>query len=66
MTNTEITTMQAKQYRAQSARDAQETDYGPRSYWDCLEHHAEELYGKGVTDAFTQSLSEALEGNKGD
>jgi hypothetical protein len=65
MKNTETVTMQTKEYRAQSARDAQATSYSDKSYWNYLEETAIEHYGKGVTDAFTQSLSDALQGNDG-
>jgi hypothetical protein len=56
----------AKQYQAQCARDAQEMNYGSESYWNYLEETAQEDFSKGVTDAFTRSLSEALRGNEGD
>jgi hypothetical protein len=36
-----------------------------RSYWEYLDRHAQELFDKGVTDAFTRSLGEALRGNDG-
>jgi len=52
-------------YRAQSARDAQAANYGDKSYWDHLEQMALEHTAKGVTNAFEQSLSEALVGNDG-
>jgi hypothetical protein len=55
-----------RQYRAQCARDAQEMGYGSQSYWDYLESSAQEHYDKGMTDAFTQPLSDALQGNEGD
>ena len=68
-----ITTPPAKQYTAQSARDAQRTGYGSPSYWDhleqsALEHHAY-FTRKGDTVTarrmLTRSLSEALAGNDG-
>jgi hypothetical protein len=53
-------------YKAKSAQEAQQTDYGSRSYWDYLEAHAKELFAKGHKNAFTRSLSEALQGNDGE
>ncbi len=63
----------AKQYKAQSARDAQRTGYGSPSYWDYLEAHALELrayyLAKGdpvmAERMLTDDLSEALRGNEG-
>jgi len=55
-----------KRYRAQCARDAQRMEFGPESYWDALEESALEHYRKGVKDALTESLAEALEGNERD
>jgi hypothetical protein len=67
-------TMQTSEYKAQSARDAQTTSYGDKSYWDYLEQAAQEHYeyfmrhGDPTTAErmLTQSLSDALRGNDGD
>jgi hypothetical protein len=61
-------------YKAQSARDAERTGYGDRSYWDMLEAGAERHHAyfaeRGMHDMaasmFTRTLSEALAGNDGD
>lgn len=63
-----------KQYKSQSARDAQEAGYGSESYWDQLDQSAQEHYeyfmGHGdpvkAQRMFTQSLGEALTGNESD
>ena len=52
-------------YRAQCARDAQEMNYGAKSYWDYLEQSSIEHYDKGIPDALTRTLAEALSGNDG-
>lgn len=54
------------EYGARCARDAQAGNYGDRRYWDYLQASSVEHYEKGVIDAFTQTLSEALKGNDGD
>lgn len=61
-------------YTAQSARDAQRTNYGGKSYWDYLEesaHRQSQIYRDRNDSAnallmLTQSLSDALRGNDGD
>ena len=55
----------ANDYFSQSARDAVYANYGNRSYWNYLDEHAKELFEKGFENAFTQTLSEALQGNEG-
>lgn len=55
-----------KEYKSQSARDAQEMGYGDESYWNHLDEIAAEHYAKGIKDAYTQSLADALRGNEGD
>lgn len=59
--------MNAKQpqYESKAAREAQAANFGNRSYWDYLESHAKELKEKGIADAMTRSLSDALKGNDG-
>ena len=52
-------------YKSQAAREAQASDFGDESYWDYLDAHAAELESKGVDDALTRSLSDALRGNDG-
>ncbi len=52
-------------YVSQSARDALEREYGDQSYVDYLDTQALELHAKGVPDALTRSLSQALQGNDG-
>lgn len=58
--------VEVRHYKAVSAQQAQAANYGNVAYWDYLEKHAEELAEKGVKDAFTRTLSEALVGNDGD
>lgn len=53
-------------YKSQVARDAQAAGYGDERYWRSLDEHAAELSAKGVEDAYTRTLSEALIGNDGD
>lgn len=73
MNNTPANPSPAKEYTAQSARDAQRTGYGSPSYWDYLEEHAYELHkrffakGDAATagQMLTRSLSDALRGNEG-
>lgn len=55
-----------REYKSQAAKDAQAGDYGDESYWNYLDEHAAELHAKGIGDAYTRSLSEALAGNDGD
>jgi hypothetical protein len=60
-------------YEAQSAKDAQRTGYGKKSYWDYLEQHAKELQDYylrhddpgSAERMMTRSLSESLIGNEG-
>ncbi len=73
-TMAETTAKWAKQYQAQSARDAQAANFGRESYWDYLEQHAHELRDKYLASGdqeradamLTRSLSESLAGNNGD
>ncbi len=60
-----ISTTENTGYKSQAARDAQAHNYGDESYWDYLDTHAVELASKGVSDALTRSLSDALRGNEG-
>ena len=57
---------EAIEYTAQAARDAQASGYGGAKYCAYLEEHALELHAKGVQDALTRGLCEALAGNDGD
>lgn len=52
-------------YASRAAREAKAGRYGGPSYWAHLDEHAKELAGKGVANAMTRSLSEALSGNDG-
>lgn len=60
-------------YEAQSARDAQASGYGDKSYWDHLDQSAQEhcayFIGKGdevmARLMLTQSLGDALIANNG-
>jgi hypothetical protein len=54
------------EYKSLAARQAQQQGYGDKGYWDYLESHAHELLQKGVTDALTRTLTDALRGNNGD
>jgi len=62
-----------KGYQARAAREAQETNYGDKVYWDHLEKSARELQAfflsKGNTvkaaEMLTRSLADALRGNEG-
>lgn len=64
---------QASTYKSQSARDAERTGYGGKSYWDYLEQHAHELHDKfaaagdheTAAKMLTRTLSESLAGNDG-
>lgn len=66
--------MTKPEYKSQSARDAQRTGYGDRSYWDYLDQHAQELHDyfmkkgdeKTAKEMLTRSLSESLMGNDGE
>lgn len=66
--------MQATDYAARSARDAQDSGYGGPDYWQYLEDHAHELHAyflaRGDDDrareVMTRTLSDALAGNEGD
>ena len=55
----------ANDYFSQSAKDAVYAGYGDRSYWNYLDAHAAELAKKGIKDAYSRSLIEALAGNDG-
>jgi hypothetical protein len=55
----------ARDYFSRSAKDAVRSNYGDRSYWNYLDAHAAELAEKGIEDAYTRTLSEALQGNEG-
>jgi hypothetical protein len=58
-------------YRAQSARDAEASGYGGRSYWDYLERHAQEPYAyyalQGEREEAERMLTQTLSlvGNEG-
>ena len=60
-------------YESQSARDAERTGYGKRSYWDYLElaafRHYAYFASRGdlsmAEQMLTRSLSESLQGNDG-
>jgi hypothetical protein len=59
-------------YKSQSARDAAAMGYGDASYWQYLDEHAALMHRyftlKGLPEQaelmFTQTLSEALQGNE--
>lgn len=61
-------------YKSRSAREARDSGYGDRSYWDYLEQSAHEHHDyyirhgdqKLADEMFTQSLADALRGNEGD
>ncbi len=61
-------------YKAQSARDAQERNYGTVRYWDYLERAAEESHAhwtrrgdlERANHMMTRSLADALRGNDGE
>jgi hypothetical protein len=53
-------------YKSLAAQQAQKANYGTQAYWDYLDKHAQELLEKGVVDALTRSLADALKGNDGD
>lgn len=53
-------------YKSRAAREAQEMNYGTESYWQYLDDSAAEDFAKGIKDAYTQTLAEALDGNDGD
>lgn len=63
----------SKTYKSQSARDAQEHNYGGERYWAYLDKAAQESHDhymrKGnperAEEMMTRSLSEALRGNDG-
>ena len=57
---------QTRTFKSLAAREAQKANYGDASYWEYLDRHAEELFAKGVKDALTRTLAEALKGNEGD
>jgi hypothetical protein len=69
----EHTGVQVGTYSSQSARDAEESGYGDRSYWDYLEQAAWDnrdywlRHGEIAKAAqmLTRSLSESLMGNEG-
>lgn len=60
-------------YKSQSARDAEQTNYGNQWYWEYLDRAAEECaefykrQGKPemAEQMFTRSLEETLNGNNG-
>jgi hypothetical protein len=56
---------QTRTYKSLAAREAEKANYGDASYWDYLDRHAEELATKGIEDALTRTLAEALKGNDG-
>lgn len=64
---------QATRFQSQSARDAEEMNYGKESYWQYLDQHAFELRDyflrKGdpvqAKEMMTRSLSDSLKGNDG-
>ena len=56
----------AQTYKSQAAREACQQGYGKPSYWAYLDKFAEAMAAKGVTDAFTRSLSDCLRGNEGE
>lgn len=61
-------------YKSRSAREARDSGYGDRSYWNYLEQSAHEHHDyyvrhgdqKRADEMFTQSLADALRGNEGD
>jgi hypothetical protein len=63
-----------KEYKSQSAKEAQQRGYGDSNYWDYLDQAAQEHYDHfkniGMENLaekmFTQSLGEAFCGNDGD
>jgi cation transport regulator ChaC len=57
---------QTQTFKSLAAREAQQANYGDASYWEYLDRHAEELAAKGIRDALTRTLAEALKGNDGD
>jgi hypothetical protein len=54
------------EYKSLAAREAQQAGYGTQSYWEHLDASAEEMDAKGIPNAFTRTLAEALRGNNGD
>lgn len=53
-------------YKSKAAQEAQSSLYGGSPYWEYLDNQAEELFAKGIPNAFTRTLAEALQGNDGD